>query len=485
MNAIITNTTSRTRLLTAILLLFVPVLLSAQDKIGKKNGERITAHINNQEIQFKRWNNLNGPTETLSFDDIATIQYSTGKVYDSSKQEASASPQDASSIQASVEERETLSRPHKEAERQNNEQRSSEIQGPQINFSLNKRGEFYRQDSDKNYYVIEFEGMSKGALEARYKKSIAFYNQMPPFFEMPTFVLSSEKEIDATWSIYDWSINALNCRLTAKIDFKDGKMRINAPTLKLRYRQSIGDSFPDEFIAAEPRKSKEREDLCREIANTILNVVVLSMSSDLNLWGDYDISDERVSPEKQYFTLSPDGNFKFANGKNVMGFKIPGIKKERIREALNVLVNLNDRNNQPVLGVHPYPIVSKYDDDTSLQVNVIKDIELSQSLVGDILLGEMGVLGISFSYVYSCYDGEVLVSVPKVTTATYTSQIYEGPKEYLYKMGFVNLKGGFRKGAQDNINRINAYLNMIIMLPIAKIQDMAINPQKYRQDDDW
>jgi len=171
------------------------VLLSAQDKIGKKNGEQITAHIikvNNQEIQFKRWNNLNGPTETLSFDDIATIQYSTGKVYDSSKQEASASPQDASSIQASVEERETLSRPHKEAERQNNEQRSSEIQGPQINFSLNKRGEFYRQDSDKNYYVIEFEGMSKGALEARYKKSIVFYNQMPPFFEMPTFVLTGQ-----------------------------------------------------------------------------------------------------------------------------------------------------------------------------------------------------------------------------------------------------------------------------------------------------
>ena len=424
MNTIITNTSGKTWLVSAGLLLFAPFLLSAQDKISKINGERITAQI---------------------------------------------------------------AKDNEAAERQNNEQKSNEERGAQISFSLNKRGEFYRQDSDKNYYVIEYDGLSKDEIEAKYKKSIEFFNQMPSYFEMPTFVLSSEKKLDATWTVPGWSMNALIFRLTARVDFKDGKMRIDAPTLKVSPRQSSGEYFPDEFIAAEPRNSKHREEMCMYIANAVLNMVILSISSDLHLWEDFDVSDEIVTPKKQYFTLSTGGEFKYANGKNVMGFKIPGIKKEKIREALIIAVNSKDRNSQSVLGVQAYPNVSQYDDDMSIQVDVIKDIKLSQSILGDILFGEKEELSISFSYVYSCFDGEVLVSVPIVTSAKCNNNIFEGPEDYLHKLGFANRNGDIKKIAQDNIDRINAFFNMIVMLPVWQIQDVALTPQKYNQNDqnDW
>mgnify|MGYP007084648521 FL=1 len=65
-----------------ILFIFVCTLIigttSAQDIILKKNADEIPAKIlkvGNTEIEYKKWNNLDGPTYTIATNDIFIIKY--------------------------------------------------------------------------------------------------------------------------------------------------------------------------------------------------------------------------------------------------------------------------------------------------------------------------------------------------------------------------------------------------------------------------
>ena len=68
-----------------ILFIFVCTLIigttSAQDIILKKNADEIPAKIlkvGNTEIEYKKWNNLDGPTYTIATNDIFIIKYQNG-----------------------------------------------------------------------------------------------------------------------------------------------------------------------------------------------------------------------------------------------------------------------------------------------------------------------------------------------------------------------------------------------------------------------
>ncbi len=62
-------------------LLFVGGIANAQDLITKKNGEDIQAKIlevNDSDIKYKRWDNLEGPTFTLKKSEILIVRYENG-----------------------------------------------------------------------------------------------------------------------------------------------------------------------------------------------------------------------------------------------------------------------------------------------------------------------------------------------------------------------------------------------------------------------
>lgn len=66
----------------ALLTLAMAANVNAQDFITKKNGEEIKAKItevNPSDVKYKVWDNLNGPSFTLSKSDIFLIKYENGK----------------------------------------------------------------------------------------------------------------------------------------------------------------------------------------------------------------------------------------------------------------------------------------------------------------------------------------------------------------------------------------------------------------------
>ena len=71
------------------LFLLVPMKIWAQDVIVKKDGTTILAKVNKvgtKEIEFKKWKNRNGPTYTISVEDVLSINYQNGEkdLFDSS-----------------------------------------------------------------------------------------------------------------------------------------------------------------------------------------------------------------------------------------------------------------------------------------------------------------------------------------------------------------------------------------------------------------
>ena len=67
----------------ALLILFclISVAASAQDVIVRRNGDEIQARVlavSDSGIDYKKWSNQDGPTYTLSRDDVFMIKYING-----------------------------------------------------------------------------------------------------------------------------------------------------------------------------------------------------------------------------------------------------------------------------------------------------------------------------------------------------------------------------------------------------------------------
>lgn len=70
------------KIIVLLTLVFSTVTLFAQDIITKRNGEEIQAkvlNINDKEINYIKWTNLNGPTYTILKNEVFMIKYENGE----------------------------------------------------------------------------------------------------------------------------------------------------------------------------------------------------------------------------------------------------------------------------------------------------------------------------------------------------------------------------------------------------------------------
>lgn len=70
------------KIIVLLTLLFTTMTLFAQDIITKRDGEEIQAkvlNINDKEINYIKWTNLNGPTYTISKSEVFMIKYENGE----------------------------------------------------------------------------------------------------------------------------------------------------------------------------------------------------------------------------------------------------------------------------------------------------------------------------------------------------------------------------------------------------------------------
>ena len=68
-------------LLSYLMILFVPIGMSAQDVIVKKDGSTIMSkviEVGTSEIKYKKWTNKSGPTYTIAVGDLLAINYENG-----------------------------------------------------------------------------------------------------------------------------------------------------------------------------------------------------------------------------------------------------------------------------------------------------------------------------------------------------------------------------------------------------------------------
>ena len=63
-------------------LILTSINLFAQDIITKRNGEEIAAkvlNINDKEINYIKWSNMDGPTYTIAISEVFMIKYENGE----------------------------------------------------------------------------------------------------------------------------------------------------------------------------------------------------------------------------------------------------------------------------------------------------------------------------------------------------------------------------------------------------------------------
>lgn len=81
------------KIIVLLTLVFSTVTLFAQDVITKRNGEEIQAkvlNINDKEINYIKWTNLNGPTYTILKSEVFMIKYENGEkdIFEQEKKQA-------------------------------------------------------------------------------------------------------------------------------------------------------------------------------------------------------------------------------------------------------------------------------------------------------------------------------------------------------------------------------------------------------------
>lgn len=346
-------------------------------------------------------------------------------------------------------------------------------QGYRVGFKLNDEGKFYIPDSERNYYVFEYgDAMDSEELKAFFYSKWEELHRIPSYFD-PTFKDSNFDMqtgiIKGTTPEYDAIGGNVHFNYSFKIQFRDGRIRIDPPSVSVVQRDTKINN-PQRWINSAYRASimEERTNLLDAGSNGIINEFLAYVEAEDNSDKSWRKTCELGDRDAQYIALSEDASFKFVNAKDsTFGvFEINGYSKEQLKDMYwrsMVLVDKTYFNNYFFPTFPGYHTIDQYTEAISFDGNPK-------------VMTTLPVIFNSLERCYYSYEGLVefqnnyiKVYVPKIKKVQYDiGDHIHTPEEfsYFFHHFFIGKDGHFKEKGLKGIEDINRAFNIALFHPI-------------------
>lgn len=355
-----------------------------------------------------------------------------------------------------------------------------------VDFHLNEDGELVRTDSDKNYYVFEYEpSIEAQELENSYYNKWEYIKKQPPYFEWPYIATSFDRktgEISGRTPYYRGGVENVMFKYKYRIQFRDGRIRIDPPEILVnREYESDWYSIPQWINSSSLLFSKQiktwKKEFVETVANTIINTLLWHVENvDKDEWST---PQELGDMETIHFTLDKNAHFAFAENASSAVYRIEGMTKQQLKESYNHFLAALSSGKDRVYTQVEYG--SSYENGFCYYISGGQDLYLSG----------LGFLKSHCTISYMSYiqfdDNMVRVFVPRITRATIH---YESSKDsefsfmrFLNVFSIYNKDGSFNIKRQETIDEINKTFNILSFAPLYLIESFI--KERDKPEEDW
>ena len=353
-------------------------------------------------------------------------------------------------------------------------------QGYRVDFRMNDDGIYTIPDSEKQYYVFEY-GSSLDAEELmnlfheNWKRLSDLPQYFPSYFRESSFdtrtgVISGVLRDVHLNGVYDPILLKYNFRLL----FKDGRMRIDIPTVTVRYIFEHEDREPKRFLSYKPLLQKKEEALAiqKQIFNDLINNVInqlLEFSERTEEEWDNEV--ELLNEKNELNKIIEIGNnfsFVFPNDKEYVVVKMDGYSKKQIESGIsNIPYDIRKKIK------YIYRNYVPHNDGEGIYAKSLLDFQAKNTFF-------------DYDVYYRCEDNIVKVYIPRITKATidytYTSNsVFDDFGSYLRVTGICESNGNHRN--ESYINQIETLFNEVVFAPLYYLQYQ--NKIANQPEEDW
>lgn len=343
-------------------------------------------------------------------------------------------------------------------------------QEKRVEFKIDDQGNFYRSDSEIPYYVFEYDGMSAEDLFEHYYSQWHYFKSLPEYFENNSYLNSSYDtsngiiNVTRTYEEYPGLSNRISFHLSFKVQFKDGRVRIDAKDISTDY---YGDGFSayswiHKFATIFDKNNRSDGQIL--ILEDVTNDLINEFLADIDFEEDWSDIQELEGSDKIYFSIN-DYQFQYPGGKNSVVYSIDGLTEDELRDAMNVFMDasmFDGLSSKVDFGI-------KYDGIETLPINVG---------------GISGMLkrNLEFRYtgVFQFRDGLVKVYVPKIRSV-YEDGAFHDFKTFLRTNLFIDRNGNRIRVKENSLDVIEKDFNEMIYLPLEYLKGRT----KPVQEEDW
>lgn len=343
-------------------------------------------------------------------------------------------------------------------------------QGYRVGFKLNDEGKFYIPDSERNYYVFEYgDAMDSEELKAFFYSKWEELHRIPSYFN-PTFKDSYYEGgtgiIKGTTPEYDAIGGKVYFNYSFKIQFRDGRIRIDPPSISVVQRDTKFNN-PQSWINGGYWAStkEQRATLVDAGSNGVINefLAYVEDNSDKSWKKTCELGDL----DAQYISLSEDATFKFVDAQDsTFGvFEINGYSKKQLMEMYVKNLDFVNRTyfDYSLLGLPGYHTIDQYTEAISFygKPKVMTYISL--------IFPSYERCYYSYEGLIEFQDNLIKVYVPKVHKVEYyIGDSYNKPVEFssFLRTFFIGRDGYFKERGIKGIEDINRAFNLALFSPI-------------------
>lgn len=341
-------------------------------------------------------------------------------------------------------------------------------QGYRVDFQLNDDWNFTRTDSDKDYYVFQYENLGADDLLNIFYEKWHEVHSLPEYFDFPFINSSFDKStgiLQGTTPLYSLPLWTMALEYEFRLQFRDGKVRINPPSISV-YIPNTGRKTPSAWCHMDSGKyEKDKKLFVTQLTNGVINEFLAFTEREEEEWAEPKVIDNF---NQKFFTLGNQFKFVFDGDSNSDVFKINGLPKDQIKK-----------------------LISDYAYKHRLSFSLTDDGVFMKGTQSIQAKGPIATVPFDadFKAYYACEDNKVKVYVPKITTVKYngkTPHTYGSFLEFLASWSLCQQDGSHskKKNAIESIDGIEKVFNTLVMGPLQVIYSVMEKVNSH-EEEDW
>ena len=357
-------------------------------------------------------------------------------------------------------------------------------QAHHVDYQINEKGEYYRADSEKTYYVIEYDEVGDAQ-----SLSDLFYNSWERLVNKPSYfdIWLRNSSYDITNGIISGttkgkyfrgvSASDIEFKYAYQLQFRDGRVRIDPPEIMVHVDGVW--SYPNEFLKSKllleskEKAFKARKEILDSVGNNLINELLSFIDEPNDSWPS---PVNNLGSSFDYFSLGNNFKFEFPDQQESATFLIEGLKKDSFGALMEKTVNNID------------DLIKYQNFYNNVTVKTYEDGVLLSGFQDFIILGTLFYpTDCTFWYeIYiACEDNMVRVYVPKITKAR--TSLSSGSTDYRDLGSFLRIESicgndGTHKRPKE-IEKIELQFNMLAFAPLVLINSALNQPSP--EEEEW